>query len=192
MQTDGGSTMTIDENGRERLPLPSEDTGDLVEAPLSGETDDPLVASEEGVPYIPPSDPVLSRSRFTESGPDIAGTAPTAAGELEREDDIQPDEPDETEAAPEDELESEAGEPAGDVELIRDLPTDDELAADVIEALRDSDVPAGDRLAIAAVGGRVTVRGLVESIDVLDELLGIVGDVPGVEEVVDEVAIEGL
>ncbi|HET7636675.1 MAG TPA: BON domain-containing protein, partial [Candidatus Limnocylindria bacterium] len=105
---------------------------------------------------------------------------------------IQPDEPDETEAAPEDELESEAGEPAGDVELIRDLPTDDELAADVIEALRDSDVPAGDRLAIAAVGGRVTVRGLVESIDVLDELLGIVGDVPGVEEVVDEVAIEGL
>jgi hypothetical protein len=33
---------------------------------------------------------------------------------------------------------------------------------------------------------------LVESIDVLDELLGIVGDVPGGEEVVDEVAIEGL
>lgn len=184
--------MTIDENGRERLPLPSEDTGDLVEAPLSGETDDPLVASEEGVPYIPPSDPVLSRSRFTESGPDVAGTAPTDAGELEREDEIQLDQPDEIEAAPEDELESEAGEPAGDVELIRDLPTDDELAADVIEALRDSDVPAGDRLAIAAVGGRVTVRGSVESIDVLDELLGIVGDVPGVEEVVDEVAIEGL
>ena len=37
----------------ERQPLPSEDGGDLVDEPSSGETDDYLVASAEGVPYTP-------------------------------------------------------------------------------------------------------------------------------------------
>jgi hypothetical protein len=32
----------------------------------------------------------------------------------------------------------------------------------------------------------------VESIDILEELLGIVGEVPGVEDVVDEVEIAGI
>ena len=42
----------------ERQPLPSEDTGDLADEPESGVTDDFLVASEEGVPYTPPTDRV--------------------------------------------------------------------------------------------------------------------------------------
>jgi osmotically-inducible protein OsmY len=69
------------------------------------------------------------------------------------------------------------------------MPADDELAADVVERLRASDVPAGDRLRVAAAGGRVLLRGQVESVDILDEILGIVGDVPGVTDVVDEVEI---
>lgn len=106
----------------ERLPLPSEDTGDLAQEPADGQTDDYLVATEEGVPYTPPAERVLSEARESESGADVAGTDPTDAGELEREDGVQPDD--------------------------RALPRDDELQADVVEALRSSDVPAGDRLRV--------------------------------------------
>lgn len=147
----------------DRLPLPSEDTGDLVEEPRRGVTDDYLVAREEGVPYEPPTDRVVSEARLGESGPDAAGTAPTDAGELEREDRVQ----------------------VGG----RTLPRDGELAADVVERLRSSDVVAGDRLRIGATGSTVTVRGEVESVDILDEVLGMIGDVPGVEDVVDEVTV---
>jgi osmotically-inducible protein OsmY len=149
----------------QRQPLPSEDTGDLIDEPVSGVTDDYLVAREEGVPYTPPTDRVMSEARGAE-GVDYAGTDETDAGELERDDEIQPDD--------------------------GGLPRDDELRADVIEALRSSDVPAGDRIRIAVTGARVHVRGEVESVDVLDEILGIVGDVVGVEEVLDEVTVTGI
>ena len=149
-----------------RLPLPSEDTGDLEEEPRAGQTDDYLVAAEEGVPYTPPTERVLSETRESVSGADVAGTDATDAGELERDDAIQP----------------------ADTEL----PRDDELQADVVEALRSSDLPAGDRLRIAVNGSQVVVRGEVDSIDVLDEILGIVGDVPGVTDVTDEITISGM
>jgi hypothetical protein len=147
----------------DRLPLPSEDSGDLVEPPAAGMTDDPLVATEEGVPYAPPTDRVLSESREDQGGPDVAGTDPTAAGELEREDGIQARDP--------------------------RPPRDDELRADVVEALRDSDVAAGDRLVVSVAGSQVLLRGEVASVDVLDEILGIVDAVEGVSEVVDEVTL---
>lgn len=150
----------------ERLPLPSEDTGDLVDEPAEGRTDDFLVAQEEGVPYTPPTDRVLSDARVSESGADQAGTAATDGGELEREDMVQP--------------------PDGE------MPSGDELQADVLEALRASDVVAGDRLRVAISGTRVLLQGQVESVDVLDEILGIVGDVPGVSDVVDEVEVAGV
>lgn len=151
---------------RERLPLPSEDTGDLVEEPATGETDDYLVAREEGIPYVPPMDRVVSEARTGEHGVDVAGTAPDDAGELEREDAIQP--------------------PTGE------QPRDDELLADVLEALRDSDLPAGERLRVAVRGATVTLRGAVESVTVLDEILNLVGEVPGVEDVRDEVIVASL
>ena len=150
----------------DRLPLPSEDGGDLVDEPPTGMTDNYLVAQEEGVPYDPPSDRVMSDTRASEGGPDVAGIDPTDAGELERDDMIQP--------------------PDGQ------RPTDDELQADVVERLRASDVPAGDHLRVAVSGSRVMLAGEVESVDVLEEILGIVGDVPGVDEVIDEVEIAGV
>jgi hypothetical protein len=164
-----GTLLALDggmEQRDERLPLPSEDEGDLVGEPRRGMTDDYLVAQEEGVPYDPPSDRVLTTARTEEGGADQAGTDPTQAGELEREDMVQLDD--------------------------RELPRDDELQADVVERLRASDVPAGDRLQVSAVGSRVILRGQVESVDVLDEILGIVGEVPGVEDVTDEVEIVGV
>ena len=62
----------------------------------------------------------------------------------------------------------------------------------MVEALRASDVVAGDHLVVAVSGSTVVLSGRVESIDVLDEILGIVGDVPGVDDVVDEVEVEGV
>lgn len=151
----------------ERQPLPSEDTGDLLEDPAGGVTDDYLIAREEGIPYVPPTDRVMSEARGAE-GVDFAGTDETDAGELEREGDL-----------------IQADDGGG-------LPRDDELRADVIEALRSSDVLAGERIRIAVTGARVHVQGEVESVDVLDEILGIVGDVVGVEEVLDEVTVAGI
>ena len=147
----------------DRLPLPSEDSGDLAEEPATGQTDDYLVAREEGVPYVPPTERVLTE---TDDGADVAGTDSSDAAELERVDAVQPDD----------------GIPA----------RDDELLADVIEALRVSDVVAGDRIRLAVNGTQVIVRGEVESIDVSDEVLGIVGDVPGVSDVVDELEVTSL
>ena len=151
----------------ERQPLPSEDTGDLLEDPAGGVTDDYLVAREEGIPYVPPTDRVMSEARGAE-GVDFAGTDETDAGELEREGDL-----------------IQADDGGG-------LPRDDELRVDVIDALRSSDVLAGERIRIAVTGARVHVQGEVESVDVLDEILGIVGDVVGVEEVLDEVTVAGI
>ena len=74
-----------------------------------------------------------------------------------------------------------------------DTPRDAELRARVIEALRASDVSAGDRLRVGVSGGSmVVVQGEVESVDVLNEILGIVGDVPGVTDVLDEVQVAGI
>lgn len=146
----------------DRLPLPSEDGGDLVDEPRAGMTDDPLVATEEGVPYDPPTDRVMSAAGVIE-GPDVAGSAPTDGGELAREDAVQPHDD--------------------------DRPTDDQLVANVLAALRASDVAAGDRIRVAASGSRVMVSGEVESVDVLEEILGIVGEVDGVEDVADEVVV---
>lgn len=151
----------------QRLETYAGDGGDLYGEPPTGDTDDPLVAIEEGVPYVPPSDRVLSDVRLEEAGPDLAGTAPTDAGELELDEAIQA-----------------AGEPA--------TPRDGQLRSDVIAALRASGIAAGERLAVAVDGDTVTVRGTVESVDILDEVLGVVGDVPGVGEVVDEVRVTGL
>jgi len=136
-----------------RMPLPSEDEGDLAADPPEGMTDDPIVATEEGVPWDPP----LERIEPEDSDP---------ADELEADDSIQ---------------------------AVHEIPSGDRLRADVVEALRASDVVAGDHLLVAVGGGStVVLSGRVESVDVLDEILGIVGDVPGVEDVVDEVEIEGV
>jgi hypothetical protein len=135
-----------------RLPFPSEDEGDLVDDPPAGMTDDPLVATEEGVPWDPP----LERIEADDTDP---------ADELEADDTIQ---------------------------AVHALPRDDRLRGDVVEALRASDVVAGDHLVVAVSGSTVALRGRVESIEVLNEILGIVGDVPGVDDVVDEVEVEGV
>ena len=57
----------------ERQPLPSEDEGDLVDEPATGESEDPLVASQEGVPRVPPSERVVRPATAGEEGPPKCG-----------------------------------------------------------------------------------------------------------------------
>jgi BON domain len=149
----------------DRLPLPSEDEGNLVAEPAEGMTTDSLVATEEGVPWDPPTDRVLDTNPG-EGGADAAGTPRHDAERLEADDSIQ------------------AGNEA--------MPRDDALRADVVEALRASDVVAGDRIRVAVTGSQVILSGQVESIDVSDEILALAGDVPGVTDVVDELEVAGL
>jgi hypothetical protein len=145
-----------DREPQQRLPLPSEDQGDLAEEPPQGETDDYLVAREEGVPYVPPTERVISDARLAQGGPDAAAAGPNAEEELRRQD--SPD-------------------------------TARDVAALAVEALRRSDLPAGDRLRVSAIGSTVYLRGEVESIDIADEIAALIGDLPGVDEVVDETTI---
>lgn len=70
-------------------------------------------------------------------------------------------------------------------------PRDEALLADVLAALRGSDLPAGERIRIAVRGRTVIVRGEVESVTVSDEILALIGDVPGVDDVIDELAVSG-
>jgi len=150
----------------ERLPLPSEDEGDLLEAPAEEETDDPMVASAEGVPYVPPSERVISGARDDVEGADFAGSAAT------------------------DEEELEADEPEASDDLAQPPPRDEELLAQALAALRRSDLAAGDRIEIDAAGSTIFVRGSVESIDIAEEIDDLLVGVPGVSEVIDELEVE--
>jgi hypothetical protein len=149
----------------ERMPLPSEDEGDLTDEPGEGESTDPLVATEEGVPYVPPTERVLSEARFDEGGSDVAGAPPSDEQELELE-------------------------PASDVEPERAL-RDEALLAEALATLRRSDLTAGDRVQVDAADHTIWVRGEVESVDIADEVLALLGELPGVDEVVDELEIAG-
>lgn len=151
---------------QDRIPLPSEDEGDLTDAPQSGASDDPMVATEEGVPYTPSMDRVITTPRADQGGPDVAGAPRDDAGALESDRSYGP--------------------------VDDELPTDDALLADVLAALRDSDVLAGDRIEVAVSGRTVTLRGEVESLEVGEEIAAIAAEVPGVEDVADETSVAGL
>ncbi len=127
-----------------------------------------MVATEEGVPYAPPTERVLDRPGRATDQPGPAG-APHDADEA-------------LEAMPH---------PARD-EVPEPMPADEALLADAVTALRRSDVTAGDRVRLDAAGSTIIVRGTVESISVADEILGIVGQVPGVSDVVDELEVSAL
>lgn len=151
----------------ERQPLPSEDEGDLIAEPAEGETEDPMVATEEGVPYLAPTERVLSDGRRGGTAADAAGSGSDDEEALELEMPGSGQQPDE-------------------------MPRDVALQAAALEALRQSDVTAGDRIEVDAAGATIWVRGTVESIDVSEQILDILGDIPGVEEVVDELEIAGV
>ena len=140
---------------------------DLTEAELrDGETDDPNVASEEGLTYVPPIDPPVVPA------PDDPQGARVAAGFGVDADDEPYDR-------------------SHNAELIG---SEDEIVERIREALLADSATTqyADTLAIAARGGRVGVRGVVEDIDDTDNIIDVISRVSGVDEVIDELDVPGI
>jgi hypothetical protein len=125
-----------------------------------GETDDPDVATEEGLTYVPPSDPPTRADEEEPGGIEIAaGAAVSALSEPYDED--------------------------HESELLSD---ESDLTARIREAL-ESDAATtdlADRLIIGTRGSTAVVRGIVDDIDDGDNIAAVIERVAGVEEVVDE------
>ena len=62
------------------------------------------------------------------------------------------------------------------------------------EALLAHAVTTGyaNSLAIAARGGTVAVRGIVDDIDDTDDIVDVISRVAGVDEVIDEIEVRGI
>ncbi len=125
-----------------------------------GETDDPDVATEEGLTYVPPSDPPTRADEEEPGGIEIAaGAAVSALSEPYDED--------------------------HESELLSD---ESDLTARIREALEAdaATTDLADRLIIGTRDSTVVVRGVVDDIDDGDNIAAVIERVTGVEEVIDE------
>ena len=131
-----------------------------------GETDDPMVAAEEGLTYIAPVDPPV------EPDPDDPQGARIAAGFGSSAED----------------------EPYDRGHRAELLTSEDEIVERIREALLADATTTqyADYLAIAARGGTVAVRGVVEDIDDTDNIVEVISRVAGVEDVIDELEVPGI
>jgi hypothetical protein len=130
-----------------------------------GETDDPLVAIEEGLVYIPPSDPPTVPSDDPQ-GIDIAA----GSGVLG------------------------ATEPIDDDHRSGEDLDESEINARIREAIRDDAAtsPYADRIEIAVLGATAILRGTVDDLDDGDTLAAVVERVAGIAEVRDETEVASL
>lgn len=129
------------------------------------ETSNPDVAAEEGMTYVPPSDPPVVPSDDPQGVEVAAGFGATAS-----EEPYDADHPAET------------------------VSEEDEMAARVREALRADSTTSryADSLAIGTRGGTVAVRGVVDDLDDTDNVVEVVNRVSGVAEVIEELEVRGL
>jgi len=131
----------------------------------AGETDNPDIAAEEGLTYVPPSDPPVVPGSDG-SGPVVAAGFGVDAMDEEYDEDHH------TTA----------------------LPAEDEMAARVREALRADATTSdyADRIAIGTRDGTVALRGVADDLDDTDNLVAVAERVTGVEEVIDEIEVAGM
>jgi hypothetical protein len=131
----------------------------------AGETDDPEEAAEEGLTWIPPTDPPVIPGSGSDGVAVAAGFGSTA--------------------------EEEPFDADHHGELLTD---DDERSARVEEALRaDARTSAfADQIEVDTDGPRVILSGQVTELDDEDEAIAVAEDVPGVREVVSQVDVEAL
>jgi hypothetical protein len=146
-------------------------SGDSLEALAAtelraGETTDPLLAAQEGLAWIPPSDPVVVPDATSREGLRVAaGFGSTAL-----------DEP--YDADHHGEL----------------LPGEDETTDRIREALRAdaSTSRYADALRIDTEGGVVRIRGTVDDILDSDDIIAVASEVTGVVEVRDQLNVRGV
>jgi len=125
--------------------------------------DDAMEAASEAEPYFPAIDPVVKPDRSTDGIEMVGGFARSA------------DEPDAATA-------NLPGRPRGD----------DELREAVLAALHADAATTDLVLEVEAQDGVVFLRGIVPSLDDADLAESVAARVPGVEEVQDELEIQGL
>ena len=130
-----------------------------------GETDDPSVASEEGFTYIAPTDPPIRTSDDLE-GIEIA----SGFGDTAFEDPFDENHHDEL------------------------LYGEDEMTARVRDALRADAATSefADQIHIVTIGGRVILRGMVDTIEDGDDAAAVAEQVEGVTDVEDRMRVRGL
>jgi hypothetical protein len=132
--------------------------------PRSGETDDPAEAAEEGLSWIPPTDPPVSPGG--REGPEIAaGFGMTSIDE-----------------------------PFDSDHHGRALDEVDERAGRVLDALRSDAATAGlvDGLEISSDGGQVIIDGTVADLDDEDAVLAVAERATGVMTVASRVRVKAL
>ena len=129
------------------------------------ETDDPEVAAEEGIPWVPPIDPPVVATPWSADPVVAAGTGVSALDESYDEDS------------------------PGTL-----LSDEGELTERIREALRADSATSrlADTLVIGVVGSTAIIRGVVDDIDDSDNIVAVVERVPGIEDVRDETIFPGL
>jgi hypothetical protein len=132
----------------------------------SGETDDPNLAAEEGLAYVPPVDPVVVPDPGNPEGVQVAAGTGTSALD---------------EAYDADHHDS-------------FLSGEDEMSDRVREALRADAATSryAEQLGIETEAGVVTLRGTVDDIDDSDAVAEVASRVTGVDEVRDDTRVRGL
>jgi len=132
----------------------------------SDETDDPNVAAEEGLAYVPPTDPPVIVDRDSPEGVRIAaGFGSTAIDE-----------------------------PYDENHRAEVVSSEDEMADLVREALRADAATSrfADALDISVEGGVVVVRGEVDDIDDTDNVVEVASRAEGVNEVIERLDVRGV
>jgi hypothetical protein len=130
------------------------------------ETDDPNVAAEEGLAYVPPIDPPVVAD---EDDPEGVAVAAGFGG-------------------------SALDEPYDDDHSDGDLGPETDLAARIHDALRaDASTSRwADQIVVGTRGGTVVLRGQVDDVDDSDDVVAVVERVDGVIDVVDEIEVRAL
>ena len=130
-----------------------------------GETDDPLVAIEEGQTWVPPNDPPTVPSDDPQGIDVAAGTGVEGVDERYDDDHRSGDDLDES-----------------------------DLNGRIRKAIRNDAATSvlADRLEIAVVGSTAILRGVVDDVDDGDALAAVIEQVDGIDEVRDETEVASL
>jgi len=156
----------------DRLETRSSDTTDLVsvdglaaEGLRDGETDDPEVAAQEGLTWVPPTDPPFVVSDDPNGIAVAAGLGSSALDD-----------------------------PYDDDHRAEDLSAESELNARIREAIRADAATSGyaERIVIGTIGSTAILRGVIDDLNDADDLVAVVERVKGIDEVRDETEVAGL
>ncbi len=130
-----------------------------------GETDDPTVATEEGLSYVPPIDPPVRTDAEEPGGFEVAAGMAVSA----------------------------QSDPYDRDHRGAELSSEGDLTARIRDALEADSATSGlaDRLIIGTRGSTAVVRGTVDGIEDTDTIAAVIKRVAGIDEVIDETDIAG-